>query len=62
LVERNEQRPVIDEANETSPAFCRIFKEMILITSSDKPMLQTVKLTAQRTGTLKAYEGEINAL
>ncbi|KAF8838002.1 putative nonribosomal peptide synthetase [Paxillus ammoniavirescens] len=59
---RNEIWPVIEEANKTSPAFSRIFKEMILVTSSDKPMLRTAKGTVQRKGTLQAYEAEINAL
>ncbi|KAF8838011.1 acetyl-CoA synthetase-like protein [Paxillus ammoniavirescens] len=59
---KNKIWPVIEEANKTLPASSRIFKDMILITSSDKPMLQTAKRTAQRKGTLEAYEGEINAL
>ena len=55
-------RPAIEEANEPSPAFSRIFKEMILITSADKPMIRAAKGTVQRKATLKAYETEINAL
>ncbi|KIK79350.1 hypothetical protein PAXRUDRAFT_36462 [Paxillus rubicundulus Ve08.2h10] len=54
--------PVVEEANKTSPAFSRIFKEMILVTSSDKPMLRAAKGTVQRKGTLQAYGAEINAL
>ncbi|KIJ16100.1 hypothetical protein PAXINDRAFT_11143, partial [Paxillus involutus ATCC 200175] len=54
--------PVVEEANRTAPAFSRIFKEMILITSSDKPIFRTAKGTVQRKGTLQAYETEINAL
>ncbi|KIJ16134.1 hypothetical protein PAXINDRAFT_76105 [Paxillus involutus ATCC 200175] len=54
---RNKIWSVIEEANKTLPASSRIFKEMILITSSDKPMLQTAKRTAQRKGTLEVYEG-----
>ncbi|KIJ16095.1 hypothetical protein PAXINDRAFT_11135 [Paxillus involutus ATCC 200175] len=59
---KNKIWPVIEEANRTSPAFGRISKEMILITSSDKPVLRTIKGTVQRKGTLEAYEGEINVL
>lgn len=56
------QRPVIEEANKSSPAFSRIFKEMILIASKNKPMLRAPKGTVQRKATLSNYEGEINAL
>ncbi|KIK92302.1 hypothetical protein PAXRUDRAFT_147631 [Paxillus rubicundulus Ve08.2h10] len=59
---KNKIWPVIEEANKMLPTCSRISKEMILITSSDKPMLQTAKRTAQRKGTLEAYEWEINAL
>ncbi|KAG9309639.1 putative aminoadipate reductase [Chiua virens] len=59
---RNQIWPVIDEANKPSPAFSRIFKEMILITSADKPMLRAPKGTVQRKATLKDYDGEINTL
>ncbi|KIJ62359.1 hypothetical protein HYDPIDRAFT_114895 [Hydnomerulius pinastri MD-312] len=59
---RNKIWPLIEEANKTSPAFSRIFKEMILITSIDKPMLRAPKGTVQRKATLKAYEPEIDAL
>ncbi|KAF8129542.1 acetyl-CoA synthetase-like protein [Boletus edulis] len=59
---RNQIWPVIEEANKPSPSFSRLFKEMILIASQDKPMLRALKGTVQRKGTLKAYEAEINAL
>ncbi|KIK91581.1 hypothetical protein PAXRUDRAFT_149195 [Paxillus rubicundulus Ve08.2h10] len=59
---RNKIWPVVEEANKASPAFSRIFKEMILIASSDKPMLRAAKGTVQRKGTLQAYETEINVL
>jgi hypothetical protein len=53
---------VIEEANKPSPAFSRIFKEMVLITSGEKPMLRSAKGTVQRKATLDAYEAEIGAL
>ena len=53
---------MIEEANKSSPAFSRIFKEMILIASKNKPMLRAPKGTVQRKATLSNYEGEINAL
>ncbi|KAF9235375.1 putative nonribosomal peptide synthetase [Melanogaster broomeanus] len=59
---RNKIWPLIEEANKTAPAFSRIFKEMILITHRDKPMLRTPKGTVQKKATVKAYESEIDAL
>ncbi|KAF8555340.1 putative nonribosomal peptide synthetase [Imleria badia] len=59
---RNQIWSMIEEANKPSPAFSRIFKEMILVTSEDKPMLRAPKGTVQRKATLNAYEVEINAL
>ncbi|KAF8547028.1 acetyl-CoA synthetase-like protein, partial [Imleria badia] len=59
---RNKIWPVVDEANKTAPAFSRIFKEMILITSPDKPLLRTPKGSIQKKATIKAYGAEIDAL
>jgi hypothetical protein len=53
---------VVEETNLTAPAFSRIFKEMILITDKDKPILRTPKGTLQKKATVKAYETEIDAL
>ncbi|KAI6017887.1 putative aminoadipate reductase [Pisolithus marmoratus] len=55
-------RPVVEEANQDAPNFSRIFKEMILVTSRDKPMLRTGKGTVTKKATLSLYESEINAL
>ncbi|EGO23306.1 putative non-ribosomal peptide synthetase [Serpula lacrymans var. lacrymans S7.9] len=52
----------VDEANKNAPTFSRIFKEMILITSPDKPMFRVGKGTTSKNATLKAYEEEIDAL
>ena len=55
-------RPVVEEANKDAPNFSRIFKEMILVTATDKPMIRTGKGTVTKKATLKLYEAEINAL
>lgn len=55
-------RPVIEEANKNAPAFSRIFKEMILITSPQKPLSRTGKGTVMRKLALKQYEQEIDEL
>ncbi|KIJ62360.1 hypothetical protein HYDPIDRAFT_114897 [Hydnomerulius pinastri MD-312] len=59
---RNQIWPLVEEANKSAPAFSRIFKEMILITSSDKPMARAGKGTVQKKATLKDYEAEIDTL
>lgn len=55
-------RPWVEEANETAPAFSRVFKEMILITHGDKPMKRTAKGSIQRGVVIKDYESEIDVL
>jgi hypothetical protein len=55
-------RPIIEEANKLAPAFSRIFKEMILITSSEKHIVCAAKGTVMRAATLKMYDAEIHAL
>ncbi|KAG6899435.1 hypothetical protein C0993_010310 [Termitomyces sp. T159_Od127] len=59
---RNMLWSVIEEANKVAPAFSRIFKEMILITSKGKPLPRTGKGTVMRKMALKAYENEIEKL
>ena len=55
-------RSVVEEANKDAPNFSRIFKEMILVTSTDKPMLRAGKGTVTKKATIKLYEPEIDAL
>lgn len=55
-------RREIEEANREAPAFSRIFKEMILVTSKEKPMLRAGKGTVMKKGTMTLYESEIDAL
>ncbi|OAX35330.1 acetyl-CoA synthetase-like protein [Rhizopogon vinicolor AM-OR11-026] len=59
---RNRVWPDIEEANKNSPAFSRIFKEMILVTREEKPMLRAGKGTVIKKETVKLYSEEINAL
>ena len=54
--------PSIEEANLEAPSHARILKSHVLFTSPSKPMLRAGKGTVQRSGTLKAYESEIEAL
>lgn len=53
---------MVEEANKTSPSFSRIFKEMILVTSPDKPMFRVAKGTVSKKPTVQMYQGEIDAL
>ena len=55
-------RPVVEEANKDAPNFSRIFKEMTLVTSADKPMLRAGKGTVTKKATINLYEPEIDAL
>jgi len=55
-------RPVIEEANKSAPAFSRIFKEMILVTSPAKPLPRAGKGTVMRKATLRVFAEEIETL
>ncbi|KZP33045.1 acetyl-CoA synthetase-like protein [Athelia psychrophila] len=59
---RNKIWPKIEDANKIAPAFGRIFKEMILMASDDKPMPRAAKGTVTKKPTLKLYQSEIDAL
>ncbi|KAG6820230.1 putative NRPS-like protein biosynthetic cluster [Arthromyces matolae] len=59
---RNKIWPVVEEANKVAPAFSRIFKEMILFTSDQKPLPRAGKGTVMRKAALALYEQEIVAL
>ncbi|KAF8438365.1 putative aminoadipate reductase [Boletus edulis BED1] len=59
---RNKIWREIEEANKEAPAFSRIFKEMILVTSKEKPMLRAGKGTVIKKATMKLYESEVDAL
>jgi len=53
-------RSIVDEANKVAPAFSKIFKEMRLISSPDKPLPQAGKGTTMRKATLSLYDQEID--
>ncbi|KAF8055431.1 hypothetical protein FPV67DRAFT_1680266 [Lyophyllum atratum] len=48
-------------SGEGPPMFSRIFKEMILVASKDKPLPRTGEGTVTRKMALKAYDNEIEA-
>ncbi|KAJ7604467.1 hypothetical protein FB45DRAFT_1070376 [Roridomyces roridus] len=59
---RNKIWPVIEEANAMAPAYSRIFKELILFASSDKPLPRAGKGTVLRKAAIHLYAAEIDAL
>ncbi|KAG6853021.1 putative NRPS-like protein biosynthetic cluster [Blastosporella zonata] len=59
---RNKLWPIIEEANKVAPAFSRIFKELILVTSDKKPLPRTAKGTVMRKAALVLYDTEIAEL
>ncbi|KAJ7439939.1 putative aminoadipate reductase [Mycena latifolia] len=59
---RNLIWPVVEEANEDAPAFGRIYKEMILVTEPDKPMVRAPKGTVIKKATIGLYKEEIETL
>ena len=52
----------MEEANALAPAFAKIFKEMILVTDTARPLPRAGKGTVIRKQTLGLYEPEIQAL
>ncbi|EKM51563.1 uncharacterized protein PHACADRAFT_212203 [Phanerochaete carnosa HHB-10118-sp] len=59
---RNELWPVVEEANATAPAFAKIFKEMIIVTDSSRPLPRAGKGTIQRKAAISLYADEIEKL
>lgn len=58
----HDNRPIVEEANKVAPAFSRIFKEMILIASQDKPLPRAGKGTVMRKASLAEYRDEIDEM
>ncbi|VDB87373.1 unnamed protein product [Peniophora sp. CBMAI 1063] len=54
--------PTICRMNEYAPAHSRVLKEMILVTSPEKPLEWTAKGTVRRNVSLAKYEDEIEAI
>ncbi|KZP16234.1 acetyl-CoA synthetase-like protein [Athelia psychrophila] len=59
---RNLVWPIVEEANSTSPAFSRVFKEMILVTKSGKPLPRVAKGTVAKKAAVRLYAPEIDEL
>ncbi|KAJ3740205.1 acetyl-CoA synthetase-like protein [Lentinula detonsa] len=59
---RNKVWSIIEEANRLVPAYSRIFKETILVSSFDKPLPRAAKGTILRKAAYQLYEKEINQL
>ncbi|KAJ7067512.1 putative nonribosomal peptide synthetase [Mycena amicta] len=53
---------VVEEANAIAPAFAKLYKEMILVTHSERPMVRTSKGTVMKKATIALYDPEITAL
>jgi thioester reductase-like protein len=54
--------PSIEEANKAAPTHARVEKSMILLTTTDKPMIRAGKGTVQRAATMTQYTAEIDDL
>ncbi|KAI0343217.1 acetyl-CoA synthetase-like protein [Trametopsis cervina] len=59
---RNAIWPTVEKANDIAPQHSRIFKEMIMVASPDKPFTYTAKSTPRRHAIINEYEEEINSL
>ncbi|KIK57240.1 hypothetical protein GYMLUDRAFT_229544 [Collybiopsis luxurians FD-317 M1] len=54
--------PIVEEADKIAPAFSRIYKEMIIFTTSEKPLPRVGKGTVARKAALALYASEIDKL
>nr|GAT45908.1 acetyl-CoA synthetase-like protein [Mycena chlorophos] len=59
---RNRIWDVVEEANAVAPAFGKVYKEMILVTTPEKVMVKAPKGTVVKKATLALYEKEIAEL
>ncbi|KAI3612070.1 nonribosomal peptide synthetase [Moniliophthora roreri] len=59
---RNLVWDVVDRSNAIAPAFSRIYKEMIIMTTPDRPLPRTVKDSVIRKAAIKNYERDIEEL
>jgi hypothetical protein len=55
-------RPVVEEADKIAPAFSRIYKEMIIFTTAEKPLPRVGKGTVARKAAIALYTPEIDKL
>ncbi|CCM03416.1 uncharacterized protein FIBRA_05547 [Fibroporia radiculosa] len=54
--------PQVEEANKPAPGFAQLFKEMIIVTDSARPLPRAAKGTVMRKMALALYESDINSL
>lgn len=54
--------PAVDNANRQSPSHGRIHRDMIILTSPQKPMLRAGKGSVQRQATVNLYAAELDAV
>ncbi|KAL4248625.1 Adenylate-forming Reductase [Abortiporus biennis] len=59
---RNMIWPTVERMNAFAPQHSRLFKEMIIVTSPNKPFSYTAKGTVRRPAMIKEYDPEIEAL
>ncbi|KAI0784440.1 male sterility protein-domain-containing protein, partial [Abortiporus biennis] len=54
--------PTVERMNEFAPQHSRLFKEMIIVSTPNKPFTHTAKRTVRRPAVIKEYDPEIEAL
>ncbi|KAJ7732697.1 acetyl-CoA synthetase-like protein [Mycena metata] len=59
---RNLIWPIVEKANSKASAYAQVSKNMIIVTSSSKPLEYTPKGTPRRSAALHIYSAEIDAL
>jgi thioester reductase-like protein len=58
----NDIWPVVQEANRSAPAFSKIPKSLVLLTTAEKPFARAGKGTVQRQKTVKLFSQELDQL
>ncbi|KAJ7056386.1 putative aminoadipate reductase [Mycena amicta] len=59
---RNLVWSAVEKANVVAPAFAKLYKEMILVATSARPMVRAPKGTVEKKATIALYEADIAAL
>ena len=54
--------PSVEEANKVTPAHARVEKSLILVTTSDRPLIRAGKGTVQKAANLREYSDDIDKL
>jgi hypothetical protein len=55
-------RPVVEEADKIAPGFSRIYKEMIIFSTDEKPLPRVGKGTIARKAAIALYSSEIDQM